>query len=171
LLPDTILTKLAARAQIQTLIDIKEELPKWIWADKYGEVVLKLLEPIDRSWHEENERTKAANKAKHVKVSVDNKAIRDEACLAKAQEIASQCRALMSRPALQQVYPVPNPSQPVYQVPNLSQQVYPVLSHQNELQPTMGMAYYPIQYYPYPMQYALVPSYPPLSFIPYHPPT
>lgn len=152
MLPDTILTKLITRAQIQTLIDVKEEIPEWIWIDEYGEAVLKLLEPIDRSWHEENEQTKAANKAKCAKVSAENKAIRDEARLAKARETTSRCRAASTyHPALQQVHPAPN--------------------HQNAVQPTMAMAYYPmIPYYPYPMQHP-VPGYPPLSFIPYHPST
>ena len=64
LLPDTILTKIATHARIQMLNNIKKEIPEWIWADEYGETILKLLEPIDRSWHEENERKKAENKAK-----------------------------------------------------------------------------------------------------------
>ena len=64
LLPDTILTKIATRARIQMLCELKEELPEWIWADEYGKSVLKLLEPIDRLWHEENEQKKVENKAK-----------------------------------------------------------------------------------------------------------
>lgn len=64
LLPDPILTKIATRAQIQTLCDIKAEILEWIWADEYGEAILKVLEPIDQLWHEENEQKKSENKAK-----------------------------------------------------------------------------------------------------------
>jgi hypothetical protein len=64
LLPETVLTKLASRTRIQTLDDIKEEIPDWIWADEYGNAILKLLKPIDRLWHEDHERQKAENKAK-----------------------------------------------------------------------------------------------------------
>jgi len=154
LFSDTILTKIANRARIQTLDDIKKEIPEWIWADEYGDAVLKLLEPIDTSWREENDRKKAENKAKRAKVSAEKKAIRDEERLAKAREATVQRRAAStSRPALHQVCPAPN--------------------HQNALQPTTTTAYNPVQYYPHPMQYSAaypVPGYPPLYFIPYHPP-
>ena len=150
LLPDPILTKIATRARIQTISDIKNEMPEWIWVDEYGEAVLKLLEPIDQSWREEIEQKKAENKAKRAKTSAEKKAIRDEERLAKARESTAQRRiASTSRQALRQVYPVPVP-------------------------PT---AHYPIQQYPHPiipMQFAMAyPAlgYPPLSFIPYHPPS
>ncbi|KAI9451132.1 hypothetical protein F5148DRAFT_1152557 [Russula earlei] len=51
--------------------DIKEEILEWIWADEYGEAVLKLLEPIDQLWCKENEQEKAENKAKQSKVSAE----------------------------------------------------------------------------------------------------
>jgi hypothetical protein len=155
LLPDTILTKIATRARIQTLGDINKQIPEWIWADEYGDAVLELLEPIDRSWHEENEQKKAENKAKRAKVSAEKKAIRDEERLAKAREATAQRQATApSRPALQQVYPMPN--------------------HQNVFQPTTMTHYsaqhYPnAQYYPHPTQYTAVPGYS-LTFIPYAPP-
>ena len=90
LLPDPVLTKIAARGRIQTVCDIKEKIPDWIWAEEYGEAVLKLLEPIDQSWREENERKKAENKAKRAKVSAEKKAIRDEERLAKVRESTVQ---------------------------------------------------------------------------------
>jgi hypothetical protein len=109
LLPDPTLTKIATHACIQTLGDIKEEIPKWIWANEYGDIVLKLLEPINRAWHEENKQKKAENKAKQAKVSAEKKVICDEARLAKARETTVQHRAAStSHPALQQVYPAPN---------------------------------------------------------------
>ncbi|KAI9512673.1 P-loop containing nucleoside triphosphate hydrolase protein [Russula earlei] len=153
LLPDPILTKIATRTQIRTLCDIKEGIPEWIWADEYGEAVLKLLEPIDRSWCKENEQKKAENKAKRSKVSAERKSIRDEERLAKARASTAQRRvASSSHPALRQVYPALSPSR------------------QTAPQPTT----YSIQYYPHPVQYAAaypVPGYPPLSFNPYHPPS
>lgn len=93
LLPDTVLTKLASRARIKTISDIKNEVPEWLWVDEYGEAVLKLLEPIDAAWHEENERKKTENKAKRAKVSADKRVKREEDRLVKARQATVQRRA------------------------------------------------------------------------------
>jgi hypothetical protein len=86
LLPDTVLTKLASRARIKTISDIKNEVPEWPWADEYGDIVLKLLEAIDSAWHEENERKKVEKKAKRAKISAGNKVKREGDRLDTAQQ-------------------------------------------------------------------------------------
>ena len=73
IMSDAILTKLAKRARLQTVADIKKEIPDWIWADEYAEAILGLLEPIDREWHEEKERLKRDEKAKKAKASAELK--------------------------------------------------------------------------------------------------
>ena len=93
LLLDTVLTKLASRARIKTVSDIKNEVPEWLWADDYGDVVLKLLEPIDSAWHEENERKKMENKAKRAKISADKKVKREEDRLEKSRQATEERRA------------------------------------------------------------------------------
>jgi hypothetical protein len=96
LLPDTVLTKLASRARIKTVADIKNEVPEWLWADEYGDAILQLLEPIDLAWHEESERTKAEKKAKRAKISAERKVKRDEDRLAKARQATAQRRTALS---------------------------------------------------------------------------
>ena len=93
LLPDTVLTKLASRARIKTISDIKNKVPEWLWVDEYGKAVLKLLEPINAAWHEENKHKKAENKVKCAKVSADKKVKQEEDRLVKAQQATVQCRA------------------------------------------------------------------------------
>lgn len=43
LLPDAILTKLAMRAHISTIEDVKKKLPKWDFVEYYGHVILELI--------------------------------------------------------------------------------------------------------------------------------
>lgn len=77
-------------------MDIKNEIPEWLWADEYGDtLVLRLLEPIDMAWHEENERKKEKKKkkAKRAKVSADEKVKRDEDRLTEARQATVQRRA------------------------------------------------------------------------------
>jgi hypothetical protein len=93
LLPDTVLTKLASRAKIKTVSDIQREIPEWLWTDEYGDIILRLLEPIDLAWHEETERKKEENKAKRAKVTADKKVKREEDRLAKARQATVQRRA------------------------------------------------------------------------------
>jgi hypothetical protein len=93
LLPDTVLTKLASRAKIKTVSDIKNEIPEWLWEDEYGDILLKLLEPIDLAWHEEAERKREENKVKRAKVSADKKVKREEDRLANARQATVQRRA------------------------------------------------------------------------------
>ena len=101
LLPDTVLTKLASRARIRTVSDIKNEVPEWLWADEYGETVLKLLEPIDSAWQDENERKKEESKAKRAKASADKKVKREEDRLVKARQVTVQRRASQGVPGSQ----------------------------------------------------------------------
>lgn len=78
ILPNKILSKLATQAQLKTLNLIMEELPGWILAKRYGEDVLKVLEPIDKGWIEEAEQRKEENKAKRAKQSAEHKIHREE---------------------------------------------------------------------------------------------
>jgi hypothetical protein len=88
LLPDTVLTKLASRARIKMIADIKKEIPEWGWVSQYGETLLKLLEPIDSAWHEDNERKKEEKKSKQAKQSAERKAQREENRLIQARHNA-----------------------------------------------------------------------------------
>jgi hypothetical protein len=99
LLPDTVLTKLASRARIKTVSDIKNEVPEWLWADEHGDAILKLLEPIDLAWHEEGERKKVEKKAKRAKISAERKVKWEEDRLAKAQKATAQRKAALSAQA------------------------------------------------------------------------
>jgi ribosomal protein L27 len=101
LLPDTVLTKLASRARIKSVSDIKKEVPEWLWADEYGATILRLLEPIDSAWHDENERKKEENKAKRAKASADKKVKREEDRLVKARQVTVQRRASQVVPGSQ----------------------------------------------------------------------
>lgn len=69
ILPDKILSKLAMQARLKTLDLIMEEVPGWILAKRYGEDILKVLEPIDKGWVEEAEQRKQENRAKRAKQS------------------------------------------------------------------------------------------------------
>ena len=109
LLPDAILKKLASRARIKTISDIKDEVPEWLWVDEYGDAVLKLLEPIDSEWYEENEKKKEAKKAKKAKTTADNKVKREEDRLVKSQQATlgrTQRRASLTTQT--QAYPGPS---------------------------------------------------------------
>ena len=86
LLPDAVLKKLASRARIKTVLDIKDEVPEWLWVDEYGDLVLKLLEPIDSEWYEENEKKKEDKKAKKAKTTADKKVKREGNRLEKSRQ-------------------------------------------------------------------------------------
>lgn len=78
ILPDKMLSKLATHARLKTLDLIKAEAPGWILAERYGEDVLKVLEPIDKVWIEEAKQRKEENRAKRAKQSAENKIRREE---------------------------------------------------------------------------------------------
>jgi hypothetical protein len=105
-----VLTKFAARSRLQTVADIKEEAPEWGWVDEYGDEILKLLQPIDQAWHKENEKKKAENKAKHARVTEENRVRRYEERLASARQETARRRAAAAsshRPVLEAVCPLP----------------------------------------------------------------
>ena len=105
LLPDTAITKLATRARINTLDDIKEEIPEWDRADEYGEEVLRLLQPLDASWHEENERRKSERKEERARINKENRIKRyEEYLLRKRQETAHRKALEAYRRALMTVH-------------------------------------------------------------------
>lgn len=58
ILDDTQLTVLASRAHINNIEDIKAEIPRWIWADEYGEEVLAALRQVDDDRTAEAKRTR-----------------------------------------------------------------------------------------------------------------
>jgi hypothetical protein len=45
-LPDKVLMKLATQAWIMTILELKEEVPEWVWVDEYSESVLAMLRLI-----------------------------------------------------------------------------------------------------------------------------
>ena len=73
LMSDKILTKLASCADIKTVEAIKGQIPDWVWADEYGEAVLRLLEPIDSAWKAETTAKAKENRAKKAKVKAEAK--------------------------------------------------------------------------------------------------
>ena len=85
-MPDTVLTRLATRARLKSVEDIKEDMSDWLWADEYAEEVLQILTPIDRAWHEENERQKAEKRAKKAKHTSERQKVQYEEGLAKARQ-------------------------------------------------------------------------------------
>jgi hypothetical protein len=101
ILSDAILTKLAKRARLQTVADIKKEIPEWIWADEYAEAILGLLGPIDREWHEEKERLKRDEKAKKAKATAESKEQRYQERLARKREETAQRKALKTAAKVQ----------------------------------------------------------------------
>ncbi|EMD36366.1 hypothetical protein CERSUDRAFT_95684 [Gelatoporia subvermispora B] len=78
LLPDKVLTKLASLARIQTLDDLKQEIPEWAFSDKWGADVLRLLAKIDDDEKQEKERVLAAKKSAKKEESERKKALRTE---------------------------------------------------------------------------------------------
>jgi hypothetical protein len=172
LMPDTVLTKLATRARLKTLSDIKNEIPEWQWADEYGEEVLTLLAPIDVAWHEENEQMKAENKAKRARVSAENKAKRYEIQLAQSRQATAKRRAEAAAAAsfhrgiLQPV--APQYFHPAAPLPAQSQSLPTHYGHQAvpppmpvPVYPTFSTASYPITSFPHAF-YHFAPSVPPL---------
>ena len=110
LLPDAVLKKLASRARIKTVSDIKDEVPEWLWVDEYGDLVLKLLEPIDSEWYEENEKKKEDKKAKKAKITADKKVKREHDRLEKSRQATvsrTQHRASLTTQTTQ-AYPGPS---------------------------------------------------------------
>ncbi|KAJ3553996.1 hypothetical protein NM688_g3333 [Phlebia brevispora] len=61
-LEDKDLTTLASKARIQTIADVKIEVPNWDFANKYGTAVLKILQEIDEKWRAEREAEQARKK-------------------------------------------------------------------------------------------------------------
>jgi superfamily II DNA/RNA helicase len=119
ILPDMILTKLATHARLQTLQDIKNDTPDWVWMDEYGDEVLQLLAPIDKAYHEENEKQKTEARAKKAKVTVEKRI----ACETTAQRnvlapttVQPMVPAYLYFPAVQPMVPVypTYPTSPTY---------------------------------------------------------
>lgn len=92
LLPDAVLTKLATKARIQTLDDIKGEVGmSWALAKTYGEEVLAMLKEIDNKRNAEKNAKKLAKRADKKAKQTEEKAERqrqdaEERELRKAEE-------------------------------------------------------------------------------------
>jgi len=146
ILPDKVLSKLASHARLKTLELIKEEIPGWFLADEYGGAVIKVLEPIDKGWVEENEQRREENRAKRAKRSAENKIRRDEnARVARrraSDERKTAQQASVSQPP--QSYIIPNMS--VAQQASVSQPLQSYAPHAN---PLTYPPYYPYPYYNY----------------------
>ena len=75
ILPDPILTTLASNARIQTLQDMSNTLGEcWIFLDRHGDEVLKLLQAADATFyqHAEREREEKKNAKKAAKAAVSS---------------------------------------------------------------------------------------------------
>jgi hypothetical protein len=145
ILPDRVLSKLATHARLKTRNLIKEEIPGWILADQYGEDIIKVLEPIDRGWIEENEQRKEENRAKRAKQTTENKIRREENARAARRQASDERRAASQHLQSSAISPT---SQPLHSyTPGAAPLAYP--------------SYYPIgllhtqaQYIPLPLLYA-----------------
>ena len=67
--------------------------PGLILADQYGEDIIKVLEPIDKGWIEENEQRKEENRAKRAKQTAENKIRREENARAARRQASDERRA------------------------------------------------------------------------------
>lgn len=75
ILPDPILTTLASNARIQTLQDMSNTLgERWIFFDRHGDEVLKLLQAADAAFyqHVEREREEKKNAKKAAKAAASS---------------------------------------------------------------------------------------------------
>lgn len=147
ILPDKILSKLATQARLKTLDLIMEEVPGWILANRYGEDVLKVLEPIDRGWIEEAEQKREENKVKRAKQSAENKIRREENARAARRRASDERKAAEQASGSQ---PVQSSSTHVMPIAPISQ---PLRSYTPGAAPLAYPSYYPYPYYsvyPYP---------------------
>jgi hypothetical protein len=153
-LPQKLLTKIASQGRLKTVSDIKEHIPDWVWADKYGQSVLDLLAPIDTTWIEESVQKKAENKAKRARISAEKKALRDENALAVARQATADRRAAEMAAAGYRASPIAIPQDirplavqavPPGHVNALAPE--PAMSHQAS--PALSPGQYPYVYSPY----------------------
>ena len=112
ILPDKVLSKLAAQARLKTVNLIVEEVPGWILVKRYGKDVLKVLEPIDKGWVEEAEQRKEEKKVKRAKQSAENKIRREEDARA-ARRWASDQRKLEAAEKASASQPLQSSSIPI----------------------------------------------------------
>ena len=147
ILPDKVLSKLATQARLKTLDLIKEEIPGWILAKRYGEDVLKILEPIDKGWAEETEQRKEENRAKRAKQSAENKLHREENARSVRRRVSDERKAAEQASASQPLQPMSTPIIPMSQ---------PLQSYTPDATPLALPPYYPYPYYSvyYPYAYS-----------------
>lgn len=89
LLPDAVVTKLAARAHISTLDDIKNDIPEWDFVDNYGSTLLELIQKTDDIWKENHAQELQTKKDLRKRRSIENKEQREEErCIKKRAETA-----------------------------------------------------------------------------------
>lgn len=168
LMADTVLTKLASRARLKTIVDVEREIPEWSWVGRYGEEVLALLATIDAAWHEEKEQEKAEKKAKRKRISAEEKEKRDALRLVQRRQATAQRKAgAMASSARPVLYPMP-----VHHIPHPAAVALPLsLSAQPQLHPTLPRYPYPVAAAPhsesmfhsncYPLQFTPYPVYTP----------
>ncbi|KAK7686348.1 hypothetical protein QCA50_010572 [Cerrena zonata] len=77
LLPNCALRKLATKASLRTVAQIKAAV-RWDWAEEYMSEVLKVLDDSDASWRAGNDRAIKERKENRAKTSAQNKIIREE---------------------------------------------------------------------------------------------
>jgi hypothetical protein len=149
ILPNKILSKLATHARLKTRDLIKEELPGWILADRYGEDVLGVLEPIDKAWAEESEQRKEENRTKRVKRTAENKILREENARVARRRASDERAAAVQASASQSLQ---SSSAPVMAFAATSQ---PLQLNTPGAAPTAYPSYYPHPYYnPYHYAYS-----------------
>ncbi len=134
ILSDKILAKLAKLAYIQTVADIKDVIPEWIWADEHGTEVLDLLRPVDQEWRAQRDEEIRVKSDKRQKESERKATLRAEKALEKRQRETMERKAKKdaentarfihyhhqnppsipgsSQDVLRPVYPIPQPSLP-----------------------------------------------------------
>ena len=141
ILPDKVLSKLAMLARLKTVDLIREEVPGWILAKRYGQDVLKVLEPIDKGWIEEAEQRKEENRVKRAKQSAENKTRHEENARAARRRASDERKAAEQVSVLQ---PLQSSSTPSMTLAPMSQ---PLRPYTPAAAPLSYPSYYPYSYY------------------------
>ncbi|PCH45074.1 hypothetical protein WOLCODRAFT_19348 [Wolfiporia cocos MD-104 SS10] len=82
LLPDTVLNKLSSKARLQTIEEVRIEVPKWVFTEKHWEDVRSVLKSLDGAHWSRVDVASGEKAAKHRKISEENRMRRDEERLA-----------------------------------------------------------------------------------------
>ena len=159
LLPDAVVTKLAARAHISTLDDIKNDIPEWDFVDDYGSTLLELIQKTDDIWKENHAQELQTKKDLRKRRSIENKEQREEERRIKkraetAQRNATKTPQINTFPHPAAPQPSPWLTQPLFlPSPSTSSHIFPQPLHTFQPYPQ------PPQFYPQPIFFVPGPGF------------